>query len=62
MVWRPADVRYLELREIGGSLWQTVQVTDADGNVHLLDYQMIPGEDGWKINAVQLLQAPGVNA
>ena len=62
MVWRPAEVRYLELREIAGDLWQMVQVTDAEGNVHLLDYQMIAGRDGWKINAVQLLQAPGVSA
>jgi hypothetical protein len=57
MVWRPAAVRFLELREIAGALWQKVMITDATGQVHVLDYQMIPSEDGWKINGVQLLQA-----
>lgn len=56
MVWRPADVRYLDLREVPGSLWQRVMITDAQGRVHLLDYQMVkPGSD-WKINAVHLLK------
>lgn len=55
MVWRPAEVRFLELREISGALWQKVMITDADGRVHLLDYQMIQQENGWKINGVQLL-------
>ncbi len=55
MVWRPADVRFLELREIGGALWQKVMITDGNGRVHLLDYQMIQRENGWKINGVQLL-------
>ncbi|NOD35055.1 MULTISPECIES: DUF4864 domain-containing protein [unclassified Ruegeria] len=55
MVWRPADVRFLELREIAGSLWQKVMITDGNGLVHILDYQMVPLESGWKINGVQLL-------
>ncbi len=55
MVWRPADVRFLELREINGALWQKVMVTDNDGRVHILDYQMIQQDNGWKINGVQLL-------
>ncbi|WP_170430441.1 DUF4864 domain-containing protein [Ruegeria arenilitoris] len=55
MVWRPADVRFLELREIAGSLWQKVMITDGAGRVHILDYQMVPLENGWKINGVQLL-------
>lgn len=58
MVWRPGAVRYLELREIAGALWQRVEITDAEGGVHLLDYQMIQMPDGWRINAVQLLKAP----
>lgn len=62
MVWRPSDVRYLDLREIGGALWQKVQVTDAQGKVHVLDYQMIELESGWKINGVQLLNSSGVSA
>ncbi len=55
MVWRPSDVRFLELREVAGVLWQKVMITDGDGAVHILDYQMIQQENGWKINGVQLL-------
>ncbi|SDC46998.1 DUF4864 domain-containing protein [Ruegeria marina] len=62
MVWRPAEVTYLELHERGGALWQTVRITDAEGAVHYLDYQMIQLENGWKINAVQVLKAPGLSA
>ncbi|WP_282169750.1 DUF4864 domain-containing protein [Ruegeria atlantica] len=55
MVWRPADVRFLELREVAGALWQKVMITDSNGQVHVLDYQMVQQENGWKINGVQLL-------
>jgi len=55
MVWRPADVRFLELREVAGALWQKVMITDGAGRVHILDYQMVPLDNGWKINGVQLL-------
>lgn len=55
MVWRPADVRFLELREISGALWQKVMITDGNGRIHILDYQMVQQENGWKINGVQLL-------
>jgi len=58
MVWRPAEVRYLDLREISGALWQKVMITDAQGAVHVLDYQMIPSDNGWKINGVTRLKAP----
>lgn len=56
MVWRPADVRYLDLRDVDGTLWQKVRITDGAGRVHILDYQMIRLENGWKINAVHLLE------
>jgi hypothetical protein len=62
MVWRPEHVEFGELREIAGRLWQRVIVRDAEGRLHALDYQMVPGEDGWRINGVQLLQAPEVGA
>lgn len=62
MVWRPSDVQFLELRELRGALWQRVMMRDAAGRVHLLDYQMVRGEDGWRINGVQLLPAPDVGA
>lgn len=62
MVWRPADVRYLDLRTVAGALWQRVMITDAQGRVHMLDYQMVETPDGWQINGVQLLRAPDVGA
>ncbi|MGV6812183.1 MAG: DUF4864 domain-containing protein [Brevirhabdus sp.] len=63
MVWHPAEVRYLEARVIAGQLWQKVMVTDAQGTIHILDYNMIQDENGnWRINAVQLLQTPDVGA
>ncbi len=55
MVWRPSEVRFLELREVAGALWQKVMIVDGDGRAHILDYQMIQLESGWKINGVQLL-------
>ncbi len=62
MVWDNADVRFLELRDIAGNLWQKVMVRDAQGGLHILDYQMIETSDGWQINGVQLLAAPDVGA
>ncbi|MBE1283574.1 MAG: DUF4864 domain-containing protein [Rhodobacteraceae bacterium] len=62
MVWRPDEVRFLELREVAGNLWQRVMITDAEGQVHLLDYQMISLGNAWKINGVQFVKQPGTNA
>ncbi|MCX7645859.1 MAG: DUF4864 domain-containing protein [Rhodobacteraceae bacterium] len=62
MVWRPSEVDFGELREVAGRLWQRVIVRDAEGRIHVLDYQMVEGADGWRINGVQLLRAPDVGA
>ncbi|WP_108813835.1 DUF4864 domain-containing protein [Loktanella sp. Alg231-35] len=62
MVWDNAEVRFLELRDVRGNLWQKVMVRDAQGGLHVLDYQMIETADGWQINGVQLLPAPDVGA
>ncbi|MFT6074305.1 MAG: hypothetical protein ACJAZ1_001221 [Yoonia sp.] len=62
MVWDNAEVRFLDLREVRGSLWQKVMVRDAQGGLHILDYQMIETADGWQIDGVQLLPAPDVGA
>jgi len=62
MVWRPAEVQFLELRMVAGNLWQRVMVTDQAGRTHLLDYQMVKTDDGWQINGVQLLPSVGVGA
>ncbi len=55
MVWDNSDVRFGELREVAGNLWQRVTLRDAAGNLHSLDYQMIETPEGWQINGVQLL-------
>ncbi len=62
MVWDNDDVRFLELRDVAGNLWQKVMVRDAQGGLHILDYQMIETPDGWQINGVQLLPSPDVGA
>ena len=62
MVWRPADVQYLDQEPRGGAVLQKVLITDGDGVPHVLEYQMIPTPDGWQINGVQLLRAPALGA
>jgi len=57
MVWRPGAVAYLDLIDRGRARLQRVQITDADGIVHLLEYQMVPLADDWKINGVRILQS-----
>ena len=62
MVWRPSDVTFLELEESGRAMVQKVLIRDQDGALHVLAYQMIPTEEGWQINGVQILQAPDLSA
>lgn len=59
MVWRPAEVQFLGTEMVHGQLWQNVMIRDAEGRVHVLGYQMITGEDGWKVNAVKVQKVPG---
>ncbi|MEQ6204578.1 DUF4864 domain-containing protein [Sulfitobacter sp. HNIBRBA2951] len=59
MVWRPAAIDYLELREEGGTYFQRIQIADAKGAFHYLEYRMLETTDGWRINGVQVLDAPG---
>ena len=62
MGWDNADVRFLELRDVAGNLWQKIMIRDAQGNLHVLDYQMVETSEGWQLNGVQLLPAPDVGA
>lgn len=62
MVWRPSEVTYLELRQEGGRYLQKVQIVDAEGRLHLLEYGMTETPEGWKINGVQLLESVGLSA
>lgn len=62
MVWTNSDVRFLELREIGGRLFQRVLIRDANGVTHVLEYQMIENGTLWQINGVSIVPAPDVGA
>ena len=63
MVWRPAEVRYLELRDHppGGKV-QRVMIIDQAGALHLLDYLMIETGAGWQIAGVQILRGAALGA
>ena len=54
MVWRPAEVQFLDLRKISGDFWQQVLIRDQAGVRHMVLYRMQKGPDGWRINGVQL--------
>jgi len=62
MVWRPADVQFLELDDQGGRVLQNVMIRDRQGKYFVLEYEMIVAENGWQINGVRLLESPGVGA
>lgn len=62
MVWRPAQVDFLTVDTVDGLLWQNVMIRDQAGAVHILEYQMIEQENGWKINAVRKKVEPGGTA
>ena len=55
MVYRPADVRFLELESVQDEFWQKLQIQDQQGRYHILAYQMISVDGSWLINGVQLL-------
>lgn len=60
MVYRPAEVQMMDLREVAGNLWQRVRITDQAGAGWFLDYMMVETAEGWQINAVQILPAPDI--
>lgn len=62
MVWTNRDAEFLDLRPGQGGLRQRVLVTDAEGRLWVLDYEMVPMPEGWQINGVQVLPAPEVGA
>lgn len=59
MVHRPAGVRLLDRREVGGQVMQRVMVTDQAGRGHVLEYEMQPFGEGWQIDGVRLLPSAG---
>ncbi len=62
MVWRPAEVQYLDQRIEGPFTYQKVRIRDGAGTYHMLEYQMLPTPDGWRINGVWFLDAADLAA
>ena len=62
MVWRPAETRFLELREIDGAPWQKVLLRDSAGVWHLVDYRMVFADGAWRIDGVDLMKRAEVGA
>lgn len=62
MVWRPADVRFSGLNERAGRVVQSVLVTDQQGVLHIVDYEMIEGASGWRVNGVTIRRAGDAGA
>ncbi|WP_035250616.1 DUF4864 domain-containing protein [Actibacterium atlanticum] len=55
MVWFAQDLQFLEVTPIPGGLRQRVMITDPQGRLHLLAYDLVRLPQGWRINGVQLL-------
>ena len=62
MVWRPGDVRFSGMRDLGGRKVQSVLLTDQAGRLFIADYEMIETPEGWQINGVAIREADGVGA
>ena len=62
MVWKPARVRFVGLEERDGEAVQGVIVVDRQGALHVLDYTMVPVEDGWRINGVTVRRSGDAGA
>ncbi|MCZ4351093.1 DUF4864 domain-containing protein [Roseovarius aestuarii] len=62
MVWRPANVQFLNQEERDGAVWQDVLVRDSTGASHVLQYEMIQIDNGWKINGVRVREPAGLSA
>jgi hypothetical protein len=55
MVYRPGSLRFLDVTQRGNALIQRVLVTDADGRIHVLEYEMLGIEGAFVINGVRLV-------
>jgi hypothetical protein len=62
MVWRPGEVKFLDLHPRDGGIWQKVMITDQSGAIHVLDYEMVPTPDGLRIGGVEVLKLPDLGA
>lgn len=58
MVWRPQEVQYIGVEQYTGQALQKVMITDRNQTLHLLVYQMLPLDQGWRIGGVQIIRQP----
>ena len=62
MIWRPDDVRFGDLIERDGGLYQRVMIRDGKGASHTVEYEMLDMGGQWRIGGVQILPQVGVAA
>ncbi len=62
MVWRPADVAFLDAERRGAALIQRLRLTDAAGIAYIARYQMVEIDGAWRIAGVFIERAPDVGA
>jgi len=62
MVHRPAGLRFLQQTERAGALVQRVMITDLEGRLHILEYEMLPAGGSFVINGVRLVPGQGAGA
>lgn len=62
MVHRPRSVEFQEQKRANGRVLQYVLLEDQSGRFFIAEYAMIETPDGWKIDGVQILDAPIVGA
>ena len=58
MVWRPSDIQYIGVDLYATHALQKVMITDNQKTLHLLVYQMVPIDQGWRIGGVQIVRQP----
>jgi hypothetical protein len=60
MVWDNSAAKFIAQREADGRIYQQVLLQGTNGTLHVLEYAMIQGAQGWKIDGVSLLPPPDV--
>lgn len=60
MVWRPDVVTFGARETVPAGVRQRVVIRDGNGEVHFLEYEMLPVGESWKINGVRFLEPPRV--
>ncbi|MBM9595286.1 DUF4864 domain-containing protein [Roseitranquillus sediminis] len=58
MVWRPAEVTFLELMQMDRQVAQKVLIRDRAGALHVLIFVLVATGDDWQIAAVRILETP----